>query len=176
MKRICKAVALLALASASVVHAHQDAILTLLPNGVISGLPAQFAVPRLNIDGLGTRNPRVALVVGNRVSTILPCATRVLKSLSMEDVQVSGSWYHDEKSLPYYISVKFLDPWRSPDPAERSSYDFLFNLRTGELMDATRSVWEGNWVRTAPRPFPHGCAIATSEMRPNTSLERTRER
>jgi hypothetical protein len=176
MKRISQFVALAALAFAPNVNAHEDAVLAVMPNGTISGVPSQFGTLRLNIDGFGTRDLRIAFAVGDRVTTIPPCATALIKSRSMGDVQVSGSWYHDESMLPYYLNVRFLDPWQSPDPAERSSYAFIFNLRTTELVGADRWIWKGNSVSTVPMAFPRGCKVSTAEMRPNTSLERTRER
>jgi hypothetical protein len=176
MKRVFQSVALLALLTATNARAHEDTILSVLPNGAIAGAPSQFGALFLTIDGVGTRNLRVSFMAGGRVTTLLPCAIALVNTSSVEGIQVSGSWYHDESTLPYYVNVRFLDPWRSPDPAERSSYSFTFNLRTGGLIDATRIVGAVGGYRTVPNPFAKDCKIATTEVRPNKSLERTRER
>jgi len=176
MKRISQFVALVAFAIAPNVNAHEDTVLAVLPSGTISGVPSQFGTLHLSIDGFGTRDLRIAFAVGDRVTTIPPCATALIKSRSMGDVQVSGSWYHHESTLPFYLNVRFLDPWQSPDPAERSSYAFIFNLRTTELIDVDRWIWKGNSVSTVQMTFPLGCKVSTAEMRPNKPLERTREK
>jgi hypothetical protein len=144
--------------------AHQDRILQLQPNGTVTGLPSPYRALRLSIKEIGTRNVEVVLIVGNRSTTLLPCATNLIRSASMSDVRITGSWYHDERTIPYYINLRFMDARSPSDIFGRSSLDFLFNLRTGELIDASRQSWKARDWQETTRPFGTDCKIATTEL------------
>jgi hypothetical protein len=151
--------------------AHQDRILQLQPNGSVNGIPSPYRAIRLSIEEIGTRNLKVVLTVGNRSTTLLPCATNLIRSASMSDVQISGSWYHDERTLPYYINVRFTDALRPSDRFGRSSLDSVFNLRTGELIDASRMGWKARDWRETTKPFAADCKVATTKIIGNGSQE-----
>jgi hypothetical protein len=163
--------AVLAIASAPVL-AHEGRILQLQPNGAVAGIPSPYRALRLKIEEIGTRNLKVVLTVGNHSTTLLPCAANLIRSANMSDVQISGSWYHDERTLPYYINLKFMDAQSPSDRFGRSSLDFLFNLRTGELIDASRVSWKARDWQETTRPFAKDCKLATTEVIGKGSKER----
>jgi len=171
MKAHHRTTALLILASAPIAHAHEDTPLRLMSDGFIAGVPAPFRRIQLHIEELGTSKVRVTLSIGDRVSTILPCAANLIKSISVDDVQVSGSWYGYFAGDPqsYYVNVQFLDPWHPPLTADpfpaRSSYLFYFNLNTGELMGADRRIVTIHGADYEQHPFPKGCKVAVTALR-----------
>jgi len=171
MNVIFRSAPLFILLTATIARAHEDTPLLLLRNGVIVGIPSPFQTPRLTVDGLGTATPRIELSVGERVTKLLPCAAKLIKSLSIDHVQVSGSWYHEERFIPYYISVHFLDAWRPPLLVQQSSYDFVFNLRTGEFIQASRLTPMADDVQYARLNASKACAIAVTERRIGGSME-----
>jgi hypothetical protein len=166
--------ALLAIACSLAAHAHEDTPLQRLPSGVIVGIPSPLGAYRLNIEGLGTSAPKIEFQLGDRVTTLLPCAAGAIKSRSSDDVQVAGSWYG--QFSPNYVHVTFMDSWRPPYLIRPASYDFLFNMHTGELMDVTRIIWGANDYRRVQNPLPKTCKAASVEVRPNISLQRDRDR
>ena len=176
MKRQRLVAAVLALAITPLASAHQDRMLWLWPGGFVVGLPWEyFSQFRLDIEQLGTAQLRVATRVGGQVTTLLPCASTHIRSLERDDVVLSGSWYHDESNLPYYVAVRFTDPSGPADRFRRSSITFLFDLRTGALIDAYRQGWKApDWSETT-NPFANDCKLAITEARPDNALERSRD-
>jgi hypothetical protein len=177
VKRLRLVAAVLTLLVAQVANAHQDRGLLPLPGGFLLGLPwKHFWEFRLNIEQYGTNRLRIETRVGDHVTTILPCATGLLRTRDMKDVAVSGSWYHDEVTLPYYVNVKLINPLGPDDRFGRSSINFLFDLRTGELVWTYRDGWKArDWSETTDLKLEN-CELTLAGSRPNNSLERSRER
>ena len=165
MKVAYKTIALLFLGIAQAASAHEDTLLQLSKSGTIDGIPSPFRLLHLDVKWLGTPDARVTLSVGNRVTTLLPCALKQLKALTIDDVVVSGSWYHAPWLIPYYVNIQFVDAWRPPHKASRSHYSLLFNLTTSEFIQASREVWEGRDHKYEPNPFRPDCVVAISEVR-----------
>jgi hypothetical protein len=165
MKVAYKTVALLFLGIAQVASAHEDTPLQLSRSGTIDGIPSPFRLLHLDVKGLGTPDARVTLSVGKRVTTLLPCAMKHLRALTVDDVVVSGSWYHEPGLIPYYVNIQFVDAWRPPYRTSRSYYSLLFNLTAAEFIQASREVWEGRDHKYEQNPFELDCAVAVSEVR-----------
>ena len=161
----------LLLSVCSAAQAHQDTILSVGPGNLISGIPAPLAPVTLSIAGLGSNAPTIEFGAGGNLTALQLCAAQLIRSSSLEHVSVSGSWYHEESSLPYYVQVFFRDPL-SPARFPNSGYSFLFNLKTSELIKADRMQRDGSGVKyTSIDPQ----CKASRTVRANKSLERTRE-
>ena len=75
-------------------HAHQDRILSIEQNGSIPDIPASFGLVSLEISGLDSDSPTVTFGSGDRLSRLPNCVTRLIPAEKLEDVLVTGSWYH----------------------------------------------------------------------------------
>jgi hypothetical protein len=146
--------------------AHEETPLQVGANGQLSDIPSTLGPVILNIQGIGTPDLSVELRAGGRVNAILPCASSLIRSRSMSDVIVEGSWYHEEWLLPYYVVVRFQDPVLNSPLAsrERTGYSFLFNLRNADLMEVNRL--ESGPDGQVSAHFPIGCSVATGGIRP----------
>ena len=127
------------LAAASASHGHQDRIVELKTDGTLSAIPAAFGPAALRITFSQAKNGEppvssVELTLGARRIALPICVTGLLHAVRIQDVQASASWYHDEKSLPYYLSVQFFDPGYDRKASFNPGYSLLFNLRTARLM------------------------------------------
>jgi hypothetical protein len=137
-------------------YGHQDRILALEKDGSIADIPPSFGKATLVVDGLGTAAVTVTLSIGSHTTTLPACMTRLIRTTGRGDIKLSGSWYHDETRLPYYLNVTFLDPGSSAARAYNSSQSFLFNLHNARLMrqerfDADRSG-EGGQISETRAP------------------------
>lgn len=79
--------------------------------------------------------------------------------MSQDRVFVTGSWYHEETVLPYYVNVQFRDPGYSRARSFNSNLSILFDLRTAEIIDINRFVANraGTNARFVPAGIPKGC-------------------
>jgi hypothetical protein len=163
-------IALLLSVVSCVAFGHQDSILTISPDGKVAGLPSSFGAVTISIRGLESGNPLIEFSAGGNLTAIQPCAAQLVRSRSLSQVDVSGSWYHKEDSLPYYVQVRFHDS-PTPDHVPGSGYAFVFNLRDAQLISVKRVLQDRNWHREVdidPR-----CKAART-MRSNAALERGR--
>jgi len=110
------------------------------------------------------------------------CVTRLVLTRSMRDVRVVASWYHNTSLSPPYIEVALFDPGHE-DLFTRPGYRFSFNLSTAKLFRMDVAFLRGkSELYDAPVDFSQLCPTSDvsqfSErvLRPNKSLERTRER
>jgi hypothetical protein len=125
---------------ASTASAHRDRILSILSDGRIPEIPASFGPVLLKISGLGSAKPTVELRSGGKLNVLPVCLTRFIHSKKLSDVKVTGSWYHEESTLPYYINIEFNEPGYITDQAYKSNLSILFNLRTTEIIKIERFV------------------------------------
>jgi hypothetical protein len=123
---------LVVLLATSAAYAHRDRILRLTPNGSIPEIPAIFGRAYLTVSGLGTDNPLIQLKIGTHQTTLPACVARLIRTTSQKDIRLTGSWYHDESVLPYYININFYDPDRS------SYYKILYNLHNARIIELKR--------------------------------------
>ena len=126
------------------VYAHQDQILSVRPDGSIPGIPASFGHVNFNVKDLGTAHPQIKFQVANHRTVIPSCLTRLIRSKNLSDIELRGSWYHDETSLPYYVSVQFFDHNNNHQHFDNSSYEFLFNLHDAKLIEVKRFEADGS--------------------------------
>jgi hypothetical protein len=150
--------------TAGAANAHQDRILSVQPNGLIPEIPASFGRVSLNIKGLGSAAPMVQFRTGKYLTDLPSCVTRLICTKSRSDIRVTGSWYHDEKTVPYYVNVKFSDPGYDRGRLGNSYYGFLFNLRTAQFIGMTRFEADrsGNGGMNTTIELPKGCQISSS--------------
>lgn len=91
-------------------HAHRDSMLTVSPDGSIGEIPKVLGPVSLVVTGLGTSTLAVRFSVKGQSTSLPSCVTQLIKTKLPTNMQITGSWYHDESTLPYYVSVKFLIP------------------------------------------------------------------
>jgi hypothetical protein len=130
---------LVLLLASSACFAHKDRIVDIESDGTLSAIPEAFgpAALRITFSEANSGRPPVSsveLTLGARKTSLPACVTALLQTARPEDVRAMGSWYHDEKSLPYYLSVQFFDPGYRRQSDYHSGYSLLFNLRTARLM------------------------------------------
>jgi hypothetical protein len=94
--------------TAGAANAHQDRILSVQPDGLIPEIPASFGRVSIKIKGLGSAAPMVQFGVGKHLTDLPSCVTRVIRTKSQSDIRVTGSWYHDEKTIPLKLSRVLL--------------------------------------------------------------------
>ena len=142
---VLRALLLVALFAYGLCHAHQDRIIAINAEGTLVGLPAEFAPARLHITfdvAADRRAPitSVELWLGKQNVRLPFCVTAVLMTDRLKDVKAYASWYHDEKTLPYYLNVEFHDPGYRASALYNSGFSLLFNLRTARLMEMKVNV------------------------------------
>ena len=147
---------------AGAAEAHRDRILHVKADGSMPDIPAEFGQARLIVEGLGSGKPFIQLRIGPHQTTLPLCVARMIRSRSAADIQVTGSWYHDEKtSLPYYLDVQFFDPGYDPKRSYNSSQKFLFNLHNAKLIHATtfKATKVGDGGHGMALTLPPGCNL-----------------
>ena len=120
--------------------AHRDRTLPIADDGTIADIPPEYGPAKLSISfsPRGSDAPPVSSIVlslGGKQTHLPECVTGLILSTSLRDVVASGSWYHDESVLPYYVSIMFLDPGHPPTSRAKPGYALLFNLRTSKLIE-----------------------------------------
>lgn len=149
IRSIALAIALLGIAPAA--EAHEDRILSLRADGSIPEIPATFGA----VSFRARFGPPVEVVfrVDGRTTVVPACITRLIPSQSLRDIDLSGSWYHDERILPFYVAADFLPPDRNEDAGKAVSV--IFNLHDASIVQ----VW-------APEP-----GVSPEEGRRRYSLQ-----
>ncbi len=181
--------------SSTTCFAHQDTVLKLNSDGRLDGLPAEYSPASLRVvfsqsSEIGEASiSRLELKIGGKTVVVPGCVTGLALTRSMKDVRVVASWYHDTKSshLPPYLSVTLADPGYE-DPRDRPGYllrpgyTLRFNLSTAKLFEMELFIDRGGYFQGVPVDFRERCFASNLEkfseyrLRPNTSLERSRER
>ena len=143
-------------------YAHEDRILSIQPDGSIPEIPAAFGPVALKISGLGNPAPTVQFSSGTHRNNLPICVTRYIHTQQMKDVFVSGSWYHNESVLPYYVDVEFYEPGYVQGHPYNSSFKILFNLRTAQVIKLQWFVADpsGNGGQYRDVVLPKGCALS----------------
>jgi hypothetical protein len=146
--------------------AHEDRILPVKEDGVIEGLPAEFGPGALRIDFPPKARPgeasikSVVLELGSNRTTLPLCVTGMLQTRNISEVRASGSWYHEETLLPYYLNIEFFDPGYSEKNWANAGFSLLFNLRTGKLMEMEVLVvrYGGRGIQQIPVDLAERCS------------------
>jgi hypothetical protein len=119
--------------------AHKDMTILLKEDGSLERLPKEFGSASLQVEFSANKNSSspidsVTLNLGNNHNRFPKCITKMLPTKRLSDIQIMGSWYHDETDLPYYLNLKFYDP------DHKQAYELLFNLHNAKLMQIERSI------------------------------------
>lgn len=142
MKRIMLLVAFAVLAT--VASAHQDRTLSVRPDGVMPELPPAYEATRLRVafsEGDAGALEQLTFVSSGRETSVQPCLLRLVPKGSFRQLSLSGSWYHDERFLPHYVSVGVLGSLSQRGWSGRpSGVYFLFSLRDASLLEVTQVV------------------------------------
>ena len=161
MRKFSATLLILALFAGSA-EAHRDRILHVKADGSIPDIPTKFGQARLIVEGLGSEKPLIQLRIGSHKTTLPLCVAQMIRTRTAAEIQVTGSWYHDEKtSLPYYLDVQFFDPGYDPKRSYNSSQEFLFNLHNAKLIDATafKATSAGDGGQRKALALPPGCKL-----------------
>jgi hypothetical protein len=139
-------------------------------DGSIPDVPAAFGQVRLTLEGLGSNHPLIRLRIGRHQTTLPFCIAQMIRATSVADIQVTGSWYHDEKaSLPYYLDIQFFEPGYDPKRSYNSSHTFLFNLHNAKLIDASafKADNSGDGGQGMALKLPPGCKLDQDDQLKN---------
>jgi hypothetical protein len=146
-------------------EAHKDRVLHIEADGSIPDVPAAFGPARLIVEGLDSVKPLIQLRIGANQSTLPDCVARTIRTANAAEIQVSGSWNHDEKGpLPYYLNIRFFDPGYDPKRRYNSSHEFLFNLHNAKIIHAEEfeANQSGNGGQSRTLKLPMGCDLNTN--------------
>jgi hypothetical protein len=146
-------------------YGHQDRIVDINSDGTLSAIPPSFGSARLRVAFAQTKNGEppvssVELTLGAQRVSLPVCVTGLLHTDRIQDVHASASWYHDEKLLPYYLSLKFFDPGYDQRASFNPGYALLFNLRTARLMQMEVHVVhnKGQTMQSVPVDLEARCS------------------
>ena len=143
------------------VAAHKDQMLQVMKDGSIPDVPAKFGRVTLIVDGLGLENPLIQLRIGGRHTTLPTCVSRLVSSRKPEQIEVTGSWYHSEKVMPYYLTIRFFSQGYDPKTSTyfQPHQDFIFNLHDANLIDSRRFKVVVNGGEYLDLELPAGCKL-----------------
>lgn len=117
--------------------AHVDQILSLRPDGAISGLPTEYRETRLHIEYARAGEVRsMHFISGGRVTNVEPCVLATLSNASPQHLELNGSWYHDSSGLPHYIVVEFRAAGVSRGLKSVSGTAIMFSLSDARVLSA----------------------------------------
>jgi hypothetical protein len=138
-------------------EAHMDRILSVLPDGIIPEMPAAYSATRLHIGFSITESGSLSslrFISSGRETDIQPCLLALVSNASAPRLFLRGSWYHDESSLPHYVSVEFRDATTAVSLPEHPGLRFLFSLRDARLLSVSKVV-----------PLPQAAAVQNQQIR-----------
>jgi hypothetical protein len=129
-----------------VAFAHEERILPIKPDGTVTGLPQRFGAVRVQISRsrLQPKSISGVAVTSSRFNIRLnSCVTDKLQGVV--SVEASGSWYHDLKRMPPYLSLTFYTKPESTQPPE--FYSVTISLVDGHILMGQRTwdPWWGSW-------------------------------
>jgi hypothetical protein len=113
-----------------IAQADEEAGLSLRSDGVITELPKEYQPAHLSLDRSWLGNVRGAVLSLRGGEYVFPeCVVRLFQKNPR--IVLTGSWFHDESLLPYYISMNLQRAGAGEIP---DGFRLLFNLRTAELL------------------------------------------
>lgn len=127
----------------SEMHAHQDVLFALEPDGSISGLPNEFQPAFLRVGPVdstasGSPAPKVSIQLSGISRLLEPCVAQLFEIPAEEQMRLTGSWYHDAAILPPYLSVVL--PTHTHSNSLFTGYSLLFDMRTTKLLQLYQVV------------------------------------
>jgi hypothetical protein len=136
MKKRAMLLVLMALSSTAL--AHKDMRLGLADNGGIQDLPDAYSPASLDIVFSKNGKPPIAsaqLTLGSSKLVFPRCLTEQLPTTNLEQIALSGSWYHSGSRLPPYMSIRFHNPAAYGDNHYGNpEIDLLINLQTAKII------------------------------------------
>jgi hypothetical protein len=123
--------------------AHQDRRLSLLADGKLPELPAQYSDARVHIaftKDSPTKLAGLTFSAGGHETAVKGCALNLVRSGNLSRTALSGSWYHEESLLPHYIQVLFKEPSDAASLSGEPGVLFVFSLRDARLLEVRRVV------------------------------------
>jgi hypothetical protein len=137
------------LGSFGIARAHSDEYLSLHADGAIE-LPEEYQPAHFSIDRASSGKVRGAVLsLRGGEYTFPECVVRLIQKNPR--IVLTGSWYHDESLLPYYISMTLQRVERGE---YQDGFHLLFNLRTAELLKLDEVVTERLPRETTERDVP----------------------
>ena len=133
-----KALVALAIAIASVAaQAHEDRFLTITKTGEVAGLPKQYG----RVMVLASRNAEgdfTSFSIKNQRFNVRlnQCVLRHLRGIT--ELRASGSWYHDLRTMPAYVSINFIKTRPSGNDYSGTGTEITFSLTDGQILMAQR--------------------------------------
>ena len=118
---------------------HEDRILPIGADGTIANIPAKFGPAKMQVSFSGSTKgdapiSAIVLSLGSHRTRLPLCVTGLLLSQNIKQVRATGSWYHDESVMPYYLDVTFFDPGQDPTNWAASGYSLHFDLHNAKLL------------------------------------------
>ena len=115
--------------------AHKDARLKVDEHGIVSRIPAEFGEVKLNIEGLGSKKKVLTFSVNEQHTQVPECVANLIRTNSMQGVELGGSWYHETSILPYYVFVRFYIPAQvQAQNVQNPDLSLLFDLQSSQLL------------------------------------------
>lgn len=109
---------------------HQDKILKIDRKGNIVGLPKQFAPAKFD---LTTKKLRIK----DKEVLFPKCLSYYFEEHRNPKVNLSASWYHEKRVLPYYLNFEI------DEKDSNFGYTILINLETLELIYVNKRIFDG---------------------------------
>lgn len=136
------------------VFAHQDAIFDITSTGKITGVPKKYGPVSIKITN-GIKPPLVTVRIGSRKFKLPGCLSRFFEGEEVEELQTTGSWYHNTSDFPPYLSFRIERGcgqilgcgWSTR--GSFCGYKFTFNLENGRFISAVE--WRDTGAGVAPR-------------------------
>ena len=119
--------------ASSCAHAHRDRILSVQADGTIPEIPEEHGRVALETD-FSLASPAIRFTVGDLTTVVPGCVAKLVLSQSIADVQLTGSWYHERETLPYYVKAVFFEAGTARSPKQHRSIAILFNIETSEII------------------------------------------
>lgn len=120
--------------------AHKDRLLSLTAAGEVPELPTAYRQTRIHIV-FAQPEPgalkQFKFVSSGRETDLRSCLLKRVPMGTLSHVKLTGSWYHDETTLPPYVNISFT---KEPLHGQRGSIDLLFSLKDGSLLKVTEVV------------------------------------
>lgn len=123
--------------------AHRDAWLKISEDGKISPLPDEYAATRVKIELSNQKSGKLTkftFTSAGKTTNIQKCLLELVPEVSNGQIQLSGSWYHDEQILPDYVAILFKTGVDSSDLPAPTGVEFLFSLEDASLLRVTNSI------------------------------------
>jgi hypothetical protein len=123
-------------------QANEDLYFKIGQSGRISDIPSPWGPVQVSVQYVGQGRVSSVQLKGSHFNVRLsPCVLHHLDHVTR--VEASGSWWHDRRVMPPYMSLHFV---QAPPPSPRMpplEVDITFSLWSGHILMAQR--WRDPW-------------------------------